>query len=161
MNTPVRAGRYFASRVLATASGIRCSIHSWMPPRVAPPVGNVTFGGFVAGLIAAYVHGVQEGRGSCLLRLDEAVGNMIPVWVRCCSCRSWGTGYELCDYDASICPYDGGIFVGGTEMQGAMMIGHLCSPVITTSGWYGSGSKGCRAGSYDCGGAGMVDCPLS
>src|SRR5918995_4880883 len=57
MNTPVKAEGVSPAEFLATASiWDKIFNYSWMPLNLHRLVGNVTFGGFVAGLIAAYMY---------------------------------------------------------------------------------------------------------
>ncbi len=126
MNTPAKAaGGVSLVEFIQTASlWDKMSNFSWMPLNLHRLVGNVTFGGFIAGLIAAYMY--------MRSKTDEErsyydwmgfVGNMIGVGaLLLLPFMGYLLAYELCDYDASICPYmmadQLSMFF---EMQGAMI----------------------------------------
>src|SRR6266508_3219678 len=98
--------------------------YSWWPLNIHRTVGNVVFGGFITGLIAAYMY--------LMAKTDEErafydwfgfVGNLIGVGaLLALPFAGYLLAYELCDYDASICPYmmadQLSMFF---EMQGAMV----------------------------------------
>ena len=87
-------------------------------------VGNVTFGGFIAGLIAAYMYmGSKSDEERAYYDWMGFVGNLIGVGaLLLLPFMGYLFAYELCDYDASICPYmmadQLSMFF---EMQGAMV----------------------------------------
>jgi len=125
MNTPVKAEGISPVEFLATATiWDKMFNYSWMPLNLHRLVGNVTFGGFITGLIAAYLY--------MFSKTDEErayydwmgfVGNMIGVGALLfLPFMVYLLAYELCDYDASICPYmmadQLSMFF---EMQGAMI----------------------------------------
>ena len=57
MNTPVKAEGISPMEFLATASlWDKIYNYSWMPMNLHRLVGNVTFGGFITGLVAAYMY---------------------------------------------------------------------------------------------------------
>ena len=80
---------------------------SWMPLNLHRLVGNVTFGGFIAGLIAAYMYmGAKTDEERSYYDWMGFVGNMIGVGaLLLLPFMGYLLAYELCDYDASICPY--------------------------------------------------------
>ena len=125
MNTPVRAEGISPAEFLATASlWDKVFNYSWMPLNLHRLVGNVTFGGFVAGLIAAYMFmGAKKEEDRSYYDWMGFVGNMIGVGALLfLPFMGYLLAYELCDYDASICPYmmadQLSMFF---EMQGAMI----------------------------------------
>ncbi|MBA5871333.1 MAG: hypothetical protein GDA68_15245 [Nitrospira sp. CR2.1] len=125
MNTPVRAEGISPAEFLATATlWDKVFNYSWMPLNLHRLVGNVTFGGFVAGLIAAYMFmGSKKEEDRAYYDWMGFVGNMIGVGALLfLPFMGYLLAYELCDYDASICPYmmadQLSMFF---EMQGAMI----------------------------------------
>lgn len=126
MNTPAKAaeGLSLVEFIQTATLWDKVANYSWMPLNLHRLVGNVTFGGFIAGLIAAYMY--------MRSRSDEErsyydwmgfVGNMIGVGaLLLLPFMGYLLAYELCDYDASICPYmmadQLSMFF---EMQGAMV----------------------------------------
>lgn len=125
MNTPVRAEGVSPAEFLATASlWDKVFNYSWMPLNLHRLVGNVTFGGFIAGLIAAYMFmGSKKQEDRAYYDWMGFVGNMIGVGALLfLPFMGYLLSYELCDYDASICPYmmadQLSMFF---EMQGAMV----------------------------------------
>ncbi len=125
MNTPVKAEGVSPAEFLATASlWDKIFNYSWMPLNLHRLVGNVTFGGFVAGLIAAYMYmAAKKDEERAYYDWMGFVGNMIGVGALLfLPFMGYLLAYELCDYDASICPYmmadQLSMFF---EMQGAMV----------------------------------------
>ena len=125
MNTPVKAEGVSPAEFLATATlWDKMFNFSWMPLNLHRLVGNVTFGGFVAGLIAAYMYmGAKKEEERAYYDWMGFVGNMIGVGALLfLPFMGYLLAYELCDYDASICPYmmadQLSMFF---EMQGAMI----------------------------------------
>ncbi len=125
MNTPVKAEGISPQEFLATASlWDKIFNYSWMPLNLHRLVGNVTFGGFVAGLIAAYMFmGAKKDEERAYYDWMGFVGNLIGVGALLfLPFMGYLLAYELCDYDASICPYmmadQLSMFF---EMQGAMI----------------------------------------
>jgi hypothetical protein len=126
MNTPAKAAEGVSLVEFVSNAGLwdKMANYSWMPLNLHRLVGNVTFGGFIAGLIAAYMF--------MRSKTDEErsyydwmgfVGNMIGVGaLLLLPFMGYLLAYELCDYDASICPYmmadQLSMFF---EMQGAMI----------------------------------------
>lgn len=125
MNTPVKAEGISPQEFLATATlWDKIFNYSWMPLNLHRLVGNVTFGGFVAGLIAAYMYmGAKKDEERSYYDWMGFVGNLIGVGALLfLPFMGYLLAYELCDYDASICPYmmadQLSMFF---EMQGAMI----------------------------------------
>lgn len=125
MNTPVKAEGISPEEFLATATlWDKIFNYSWMPLNLHRLVGNVTFGGFVAGLIAAYMYmGASKDEERSYYDWMGFVGNLIGVGALLfLPFMGYLLAYELCDYDASICPYmmadQLSMFF---EMQGAMI----------------------------------------
>jgi Cytochrome bd-type quinol oxidase, subunit 1 len=125
MNTPVKAEGVSAADFLATASlWDKIFNYSWIPMNLHRLVGNVTFGGFIAGLIAAYMYmGAKKEEDRAYYDWMGFVGNLIGVGALLfLPFMGYLYAYELCDYDASICPYmmadQLSMFF---EMQGAMI----------------------------------------
>jgi cytochrome d ubiquinol oxidase subunit I len=126
MNTPAKAaGDLSLVEFIQTASlWDKMANFSWMPLNLHRLVGNVTFGGFIAGLIAAYLYmGSKTDEERSYYDWMGFVGNMIGVGaLLLLPFMGYLLAYELCDYDASICPYmmadQLSMFF---EMQGAMV----------------------------------------
>ncbi|HEX2056560.1 MAG TPA: cytochrome ubiquinol oxidase subunit I [Nitrospiraceae bacterium] len=125
MNTPVKAEGVSPADFLATATlWDKIFNYSWIPMNLHRLVGNVTFGGFVAGLIAAYMYmGAKKEEEGSYYDWMGFVGNLIGVGALLfLPFMGYLYAYELCDYDASICPYmmadQLSMFF---EMQGAMI----------------------------------------
>lgn len=126
MNTPAKAaGDLSLVEFIQTASlWDKMANYSWMPLNLHRLVGNVTFGGFIAGLIAAYMYmGSKTDEERSYYDWMGFVGNMIGVGaLLLLPFMGYLLAYELCDYDASICPYmmadQLSMFF---EMQGAMI----------------------------------------
>ncbi len=126
MNTPAKAaGDLSLVEFIQTATlWDKMANFSWMPLNLHRLVGNVTFGGFIAGLIAAYMFmGSKTDEERAYYDWMGFVGNMIGVGaLLLLPFMGYLLAYELCDYDASICPYmmadQLSMFF---EMQGAMV----------------------------------------
>ncbi len=125
MNTPVKAEGVSPAEFLQTATlWDKVYNYSWMPMNLHRLVGNVTFGGFIAGLIAAYMYmGAKKEEERSYYDWMGFVGNLIGVGALLfLPFMGYLLAYELCDYDASICPYmmadQLSMFF---EMQGAMV----------------------------------------
>jgi cytochrome bd ubiquinol oxidase subunit I len=125
MNTPVKAEGISPSEFLATASlWDKIYNYSWMPMNLHRLVGNVTFGGFITGLVAAYMYmASKKEEDRAYYDWMGFVGNLIGVGALLfLPFMGYLLAYELCDYDASICPYmmadQLSMFF---EMQGAMV----------------------------------------
>lgn len=125
MNTPAKAeGASIVEFIQAATLWDKVSNYSWMPLNLHRLVGNVTFGGFIAGLIAAYMYmGSKTEDERAYYDWMGFVGNLIGVGALLgLPFMGYVLAYELCDYDASICPYmmadQLSMFF---EMQGAMI----------------------------------------
>jgi cytochrome d ubiquinol oxidase subunit I len=125
MNTPVKAEGISPQEFLETATlWDKIYNFSWMPLNLHRLVGNVTFGGFIAGLIAAYMYmAAKKDEERAYYDWMGFVGNLIGVGALLfLPFMGYLLSYELCDYDASICPYmmadQLSMFF---EMQGAMV----------------------------------------
>jgi cytochrome bd ubiquinol oxidase subunit I len=125
MNTPLKAEGISAQDLLAAASlWDKIANQSWMPLNLHRIDGNVAFGGFVTGMIAAYMYmGAKTQEERAYYDWMGFVGNLIAVGA---TLFQPFTGlllaYEMCDYDFSFCPYmmadQLSMFF---EMQGAMI----------------------------------------
>ncbi|WP_342347704.1 cytochrome ubiquinol oxidase subunit I [uncultured Nitrospira sp.] len=126
MNTPAKAveGLSLVEFIQTASLWDKMANFSWMPLNLHRLVGNVTFGGFIAGLIAAYMFmGSKTDEERAYYDWMGFVGNMIGVGaLLLLPFMGYLLAYELCDYDASICPYmmadQLSMFF---EMQGAMI----------------------------------------
>lgn len=126
MNTPSKAAEGLSLVEFIQTAGLwdKVANFSWMPLNLHRMVGNVTFGGFIAGLIAAYLYmGAKTDEERSYYDWMGFVGNMIGVGaLLLLPFMGYLLAYELCDYDASICPYmmadQLSMFF---EMQGAMV----------------------------------------
>ena len=126
MNTPAKAAEGLSLVEFIQTAGLwdKVANFSWMPLNLHRLVGNVTFGGFIAGLIAAYLYmGAKTDEERSYYDWMGFVGNMIGVGaLLLLPFMGYLLAYELCDYDASICPYmmadQLSMFF---EMQGAMV----------------------------------------
>ncbi|MDT7043556.1 cytochrome ubiquinol oxidase subunit I [Candidatus Nitronereus thalassa] len=126
MNTPAKAAGDLSLVEFIQTAGLwdKMANFSWMPLNLHRLVGNVTFGGFIAGLIAAYMYmGAKTDEDRSYYDWMGFVGNMIGVGaLLLLPFMGYLLAYELCDYDASICPYmmadQLSMFF---EMQGAMV----------------------------------------
>lgn len=127
MNTPVKSAEGLDLKTFIETTATlwdKMNNFSWWPLNIHRTVGNVVFGGFITGLIAAYMY--------LMAKTDEErafydwfgfVGNLIGVGaLLVLPFAGYLLAYELCDYDASICPYmmsdQLSMFF---EMQGAMV----------------------------------------
>lgn len=125
MNSPAKAAEMPLVEYIQMASlWDKVANYSWMPMNLHRLVGNVTFGGFIAGLIAAYMFmGSKSDEERAYYDWMGFVGNLIGVGaLLLLPFMGYLFAYELCDYDASICPYmmadQLSMFF---EMQGAMI----------------------------------------
>jgi len=126
MNTPAKATEGISLVDLIQTASLWDKIYnySWIPMNLHRLVGNVTFGGFIAGLIAAYMYmGSKKEEDRAYYDWMGFVGNLIGVGALLfLPFMGYLYAYELCDYDASICPYmmadQLSMFF---EMQGAMV----------------------------------------
>ena len=125
MNTPVKAEGISPQEFLATATlWDKIANQTWMPLNLHRIDGNVAFGGFVTGMIAAYMYmGAKNQEERAYYDWMGFAGNLIAVGA---TLFQPFTGlllaYEMCDYDFSFCPYmmadQLSMFF---EMQGAMI----------------------------------------
>ena len=125
MNTPPKAEGISPQEFLETATlWDKIANLSWMPLNLHRIDGNVAFGGFVTGMIAAYMYmGAKNQEERAYYDWMGFVGNLIAVGA---TLFQPFTGlllaYEMCDYDFSFCPYmmadQLSMFF---EMQGAMI----------------------------------------
>ncbi len=125
MNTPVKAEGISPQEFLATATlWDKIANQTWMPLNLHRIDGNVAFGGFVTGMIAAYMYmGAKSQEERAYYDWMGFAGNLIAVGA---TLFQPFTGlllaYEMCDYDFSFCPYmmadQLSMFF---EMQGAMI----------------------------------------
>ena len=125
MNTPVKAEGISPQEFLATATlWDKIANYTWMPLNLHRIDGNVAFGGFITGLIAAYMFmGAKSQEERAYYDWMGFAGNLIAVGA---TLFQPFTGlllaYEMCDYDFSFCPYmmadQLSMFF---EMQGAMI----------------------------------------
>ncbi|WP_447977737.1 cytochrome ubiquinol oxidase subunit I [Candidatus Nitrospira bockiana] len=126
MNTPAKSGEGVSLVDFIQTATLWDKIYnySWIPMNLHRLVGNVTFGGFIAGLIAAYMYmGAKKEEDRAYYDWMGFVGNLIGVGALLfLPFMGYLYAYELCDYDASICPYmmadQLSMFF---EMQGAMV----------------------------------------
>ncbi len=125
MNTPAKAeGASIVEFIQAATLWDKVFNYSWLPLNLHRLVGNVTFGGFITGLIAAYMYmGAKNDSERSYYDWMGFVGNLIGVGALLfLPFMGYLLAYELCDYDASICPYmmadQLSMFF---EMQGAMI----------------------------------------
>jgi cytochrome bd ubiquinol oxidase subunit I len=126
MNTPAKAieGLSLVEYIQTASLWDKVFNYSWMPLNLHRLVGNVTFGGFIAGLIAAYMYmGAKTESDRSYYDWMGFVGNLIGVGALLfLPFMGYLLAFELCDYDASICPYmmadQLSMFF---EMQGAMV----------------------------------------
>ncbi|HEU4685799.1 MAG TPA: cytochrome ubiquinol oxidase subunit I [Nitrospira sp.] len=126
MNTPAKApeGLSLSTYVETASLWDKIYNYSWIPMNLHRLVGNVTFGGFIAGLIAAYLYmAAKTETERSYYDWMGFVGNLIGVGaLLALPFMGYLYAYELCDYDASICPYmmadQLSMFF---EMQGAMV----------------------------------------
>ncbi len=127
MNTPVKSteGLDLKTFIETTATlWDKMNNYSWWPLNIHRTVGNVVFGGFITGLIAAYMYmAAKSEEERAFYDWFGFIGNLIGVGaLLALPFAGYLLSYELCDYDASICPYmmsdQLSMFF---EMQGAMV----------------------------------------
>ena len=126
MNTPAKSAEGISLIQFVQSAGLwdKIANYGWMPLNLHRLVGNVTFGGFIAGLVAAYMYmGSKTDEERSYYDWMGFVGNMIGVGALLfLPFMGYLLAYELCDYDPSICPYmmadQLSMFF---EMQGAMV----------------------------------------
>jgi len=125
MNTPPKADGISPQEFLVAASlWDKIANQTWMPLNVHRLDGNVAFGGFVTGMIAAYMYmGAKNQEERAYYDWMGFVGNLIAVGAMLFQpVTGLLLAYEMCDYDFSFCPYmmadQLSMFF---EMQGAMI----------------------------------------
>ena len=125
MNTPPKTEGISPQDFLVAATlWDKIANQTWMPLNLHRIDGNVAFGGFVTGMIAAYMYmraKTQEERA--YYDWMGFVGNLIGVGAMLFQpITGLLLAYEMCDYDFSFCPYmmadQLSMFF---EMQGAMV----------------------------------------
>lgn len=125
MNTPPKTEGISPQDFLVVATlWDKIANQTWMPLNLHRIDGNVAFGGFVTGMIAAYMYmraKTQEERA--YYDWMGFVGNLIGVGAMLFQpITGLLLAYEMCDYDFSFCPYmmadQLSMFF---EMQGAMV----------------------------------------
>ncbi|MBM4125764.1 MAG: hypothetical protein FJ247_00220 [Nitrospira sp.] len=108
MNTPTRAEGVSPQDFLAAASlWDKIANQSWFPLSLHRIDGNVAFGGFICGMIAAYMYMGAKNQEE---RAYYDWMGYVSIWI-----AVGGTllqpftglllAYEMCDYDFSFCPY--------------------------------------------------------
>ncbi|HJS67592.1 MAG TPA: cytochrome ubiquinol oxidase subunit I [Nitrospiraceae bacterium] len=125
MNTPPKAEGISPQDFLETADLWDKIVNvSWLPLSLHRIDGNLAFGGFVAGMIAAYMYmGAKNQEERAYYDWMGFVGNLIGVGAMLFQpFTGLLYAYEMCDYDFSFCPYmmadQLSMFF---EMQGAMI----------------------------------------
>ena len=126
MNSPSKAveGLSLVEYIQTASLWDKVYNYTWLPLNFHRLVGNVTFGGFIAGLIAAYMYmGAKSDSERSYYDWMGFIGNLIGVGaLLLLPFMGYLLAFELCDYDASICPYmmadQLSMFF---EMQGAMI----------------------------------------
>src|SRR5438034_8698206 len=128
MNTPAKfaeGGMDLKTFIETTATlWDKMNNYSWWPLNIHRTVGNVVFGGFITGLIGAYMYlAAKTDEERAFYDWFGFVGNLIGVGaLLALPFAGYLLAYELCDYDASICPYMmADQFSMFFEMQGAMV----------------------------------------
>ena len=125
MNTPVKGEGISPQDLLAAASlWDKIANYSWLPLSLHRIDGNVAFGGFVTGMIAAYMYmGAKTQEERAYYDWMGFVGNLIAVGAMLFQpFTGLLLAYEMCDFDASICPYMMADQLSMYfEMQGAMI----------------------------------------
>ncbi|RPH81555.1 MAG: hypothetical protein EHM80_01990 [Nitrospiraceae bacterium] len=125
MNTPPKAEGISPQEFLLAASLWDKIVNvSWLPLSLHRIDGNLAFGGFVTGMIAAYMYmGAKSQEERAYYDWMGFVGNLIGVGAMLFQpFTGLLYAYEMCDYDFSFCPYmmadQLSMFF---EMQGAMI----------------------------------------
>src|SRR5947208_1207687 len=127
MNTPVKSAEGLDLKTFIETTATlwdKFDNDTWWPLNIHRTVGNVLFGRFIAVLIAAYMYlASKTDEDRAFYDWFGFVGNMIGVGaLLVLPFAGYLLAYELCDYDASICPYmmadQLSMFF---EMQGAMV----------------------------------------
>lgn len=108
MNTPPKAEGVSPQDFLAAATlWDKIANQSWFPLSLHRIDGNVAFGGFIAGMIAAYMYMAAKTKEE---RAYYDWMGFVAIWIAVGgSLLQPFTGlllaYEMCDYDFSFCPY--------------------------------------------------------
>ncbi len=108
MNTPPKAEGVSPQDFIAAATlWDKIANQSWFPLSLHRIDGNVAFGGFIAGMIAAYMYMAAKTKEE---RAYYDWMGFVAVWIAVGgSLLQPFTGlllaYEMCDYDFSFCPY--------------------------------------------------------
>jgi hypothetical protein len=125
MNTPPKAEGVSPQDFLVAATlWDKIANQTWMPLNLHRIDGNLAFGGFVVGMIAAYMYmGAKNQEERAYYDWMGFVGNLIGVGAMLFQpFTGLLLAYEMCDYDFSFCPYmmadQLSMFF---EMQGAMV----------------------------------------
>ena len=125
MNTPPKAEGISPQEFLEAASlWDKIANVTWLPLSLHRIDGNLAFGGFVAGMIAAYMYmGAKNQEERAYYDWMGFVGNLIGVGAMLFQpFTGLLYAYQMCDYDFSFCPYmmadQLSMFF---EMQGAMV----------------------------------------
>ena len=125
MNTPPKTEGISPQDFLVAATlWDKIANQTWMPLNLHRIDGNVAFGGFVTGMIAAYMYmGAKTQEERAYYDWMGFVGNLIGVGAMLFQpITGLLLAYEMCDYDFSFCPYmmadQLSMFF---EMQGAMV----------------------------------------
>ena len=108
MNTPPKADGISPQDFLETAGLWDKIVNvSWLPLSLHRIDGNLAFGGFVAGMIAAYMYmGAKNQEERAYYDWMGFVGNLIGVGAMLFQpFTGLLYAYEMCDYDFSFCPY--------------------------------------------------------
>ena len=125
MNTPPKAEGISPQEFLEAASlWDKIANVTWLPLSLHRIDGNLAFGGFVTGMIAAYMYmGAKNQEERAYYDWMGFVGNLIGVGAMLFQpFTGLLYAYQMCDYDFSFCPYmmadQLSMFF---EMQGAMV----------------------------------------
>jgi hypothetical protein len=125
MNTPPKAEGISPQEFLEAASLLdKIANVTWFPLSLHRIDGNLAFGGFVVGMIAAYMYmGAKNQEERAYYDWMGFVGNLIGVGAMLFQpFTGLLYAYQMCDYDFSFCPYmmadQLSMFF---EMQGAMV----------------------------------------
>ena len=108
MNTPPKAEGVSPQDFIAAATlWDKIANQSWFPLSLHRIDGNVAFGGFIAGMIAAYMYMAAKTKEE---RAYYDWMGFVAIWIAVGgSLLQPFTGlllaYEMCDYDFSFCPY--------------------------------------------------------
>lgn len=109
MNTPAKSvgGMSLVDYIQTASLWDKVYNYSWMPLNFHRLVGNITFGGFIVGLIAAYMYmGSKSDQERAHYDWMGFVGNLIGVGASLfLPFMGYLLAFEQCDYDASLCPY--------------------------------------------------------